>query len=212
MLKLFAPYIPHITDEIYSKYYKQFEKDASIHISPWPEPVLIDKEMENAGEIIKDYISQVRSWKSEQGIALNSPIKASATYASKNVISKLKASESIIKTTLKYPDNHGFIVGKPDIQEKITQVTPVYSKLGPLFKNESKKINQWIDSNQDTIIKKIEKDGEIFFSNIPDASTDIKEGLVKGGYLTVKKETRVKGKKDSKILPFDSFYLELVGN
>ena len=61
MLKLFAPFYPHLTEEIYHNFYKQFEKDESIHISSWPEPVLVDKEKENAGELVKSYISQVRS-------------------------------------------------------------------------------------------------------------------------------------------------------
>ena len=55
----------------------------SIHISAWPEPVLTDEEKENAGELVKNYISQVRSWKSEQGIALNAPIKVYATCIKK---------------------------------------------------------------------------------------------------------------------------------
>ena len=114
--------------------------------------------------MVKKYISQVRAWKSEQGIALNAPLKIYATYASKNVISKLKPSESVIKSTLKYPEKHEFISGKPDIQEKIISITPVYSKLGPSFKKDSKKIIKWINDNQDKIIKKIEK--EVIFDYI----------------------------------------------
>jgi valyl-tRNA synthetase len=210
ILKLFAPFFPHLTEEIYMIYYKGLEGDKSIHISSWPEPDLVDNDMENAGEMVKNYISQVRSWKSEQGIALNAPIEAIATYASKKVISKLESGESIIKSTLKYPDDHSFITGKPDIQEKIVSVEPVYSKLGPLLKTDSKKIVNWIKENQDKIVKKIEEKGDISLSDIPTVNSDIKDGLIKGGYFQIKKETRVKGK-DSTILPFENFYLELKG-
>jgi len=120
LLKLFAPFFPNITEEIYWNHYKKFEGENSIHVSAWPEPVLIDKEKEDAGELVKNYISQVRSWKSEQGIALNAPVHSSATYTSETNISKIEPSGSIIKSTLKYPADHKFIVGKPDIEEKIT--------------------------------------------------------------------------------------------
>lgn len=209
LLKLFAPFIPFITEEIYQNQYKDSKGDNSIHVSAWPEPLLVDEEKENTGELVKNYISQIRSWKSEQGIALNASINTSATYASKETISKLKASESIITSTLKYPKNHSFIAGKPDIEEKIVSVSPVYSKLGPKFTNESKKITKWVQDKQAEIIKKIEEVGDIFISDIPSVQSSFKEGLLKNGYIHVKKETVVKGKKNCIILPFDGFYLEI---
>lgn len=211
LLKLFAPFFPHITEEIYSDHYKDYDGKNSIHISNWPEPILIDEEKEMAGELVKNYISQARSWKSEQGIALNAPMNSSATYASEELISKFKPSGSIIKSTLKYPDSHSFIVGKPDVEEKITEVTPVYSKLGPFFKQDSQKIVRWIRDNQNGIIKKIEEDGDILISDVSVVNSNVKEGLLKKGYIQVKKETRVKGKEDVTIIPFEGFYLEFQG-
>ena len=37
ILKLFAPIMPSITEEIYQTHFKKTEKDKSIHISSWPE-------------------------------------------------------------------------------------------------------------------------------------------------------------------------------
>ncbi|KYK29172.1 valine--tRNA ligase [Thermoplasmatales archaeon SG8-52-1] len=208
-LKLFAVFFPHITEEIYNDFYKQYEKEKSIHISPWPEPILIDEKIEIAGESVKNYISQVRSWKSEQGIALNAPVNSTATYASKGLISKLEKSGLIIKNTLKYPESHKFIAGKPDIEEKISKITPVYSKIGPTFKNEAKKLIKWINDSQDEIIKKITMKGDILLSDIPILSSNKKEELIKDGYINIEKNVKIKGKKDSKILSFDNFYLEI---
>ena len=209
ILKLFAPFLPHITEEIYQDFYKKFEDAKSIHISVWPEPILIDNVKEKTGELVKTLISQVRAWKSEQGIALNVPINTAATYAPKDMISDIKPSESIIKSTLKYPENHEFIVGKPKIEEKITKIIPVYSKIGPTFKEDGKKIIQWLNKKQDEIIKKIEKDGDIKISDIPEINSNQKSGLVNEGYIQIEKEVYVKGKKDSTIISFDGFYLEL---
>ncbi|MHB8231416.1 MAG: valine--tRNA ligase [bacterium] len=37
MLKVFAPFLPFITEELYLSFYKNFEKDKSIHLSAWPD-------------------------------------------------------------------------------------------------------------------------------------------------------------------------------
>lgn len=207
VLKLFSPFIPHITEEIYHEFYKQFEGEKSIHISTWPKPILIDEEKEKTGETVKNYISQVRSWKSDQGIPLNAPIKAVVTYSSKDFISKIKPSSSIIKSTLKYPENHEFVVGKPDVEEKISDITPVYSKIGPSLKEEGKKLVAYINENKKELIQKIEKKGDIKISDIPDVASDKQLWLVKDGYVNVRKEAHIRGKKNL-ILSFDGFHLE----
>ena len=208
ILKLFSPFIPHITDEIYTETYKQNEKVESIHISDWPEPVIIDNDSEKIGETVKNYISQVRSWKSEKGIALNATLNSTATYASKDFISKMKKCEFVIKNTLKYPDSHKFIEGKPDIQEKIIKISPVYSKIGPTFKKDGKNIVKWINENQDELIEKIEQKGDILLTEIPVINSDKKEGILKEGFIQIEKEVKIKGKKDSSIKSFEDFYLE----
>jgi len=213
ILKLFAPFFPHITEEIYQQYYKKHEGCKSIHVSPWPKEVLIDNEAEVSGELVKNYIAQLRSIKSEQGIALNAPLQSFATYSTPSNISKIKPSSSIIKSTLKLPSKHEFITGKPDIQEKITAITPIYSKIGPLFKKESKKINKWIKEHQNELIKKIKNKGDIRWSDIPIIESKTPdETLLENNYIQIKKETRVKGKKDRAILQFDDFYIEVPGD
>jgi len=208
ILKLFAPFFPHITEEIYFDIYKDYEEEKSIHLSSWPESILIDKEKEKMGEAVKDYISNVRSYKSERGIALNAELKAQKTYGSKELISNLKESESIINSTLKYPKNHEFVIGKPKIEEKISDIKPVYSKIGPKFKKDGKKIADWINKNQDKIINSIEKNGDYQISDITVIDSDSNEGLLKSSYIKIEKEVKIKGK-DSKIVKFDDFYLEI---
>jgi valyl-tRNA synthetase len=209
ILKLFAPFIPHITEEVYSNVYKEYEGVESIHVSSWPEPLFIDTEAEEVGETVKNYISQVRSWKSSQGIALNAPLNATATFGAEDFISKLKTCELIIKSTLKLPGEHCFVVGKPDVEEKTVEVKPVYSKLGPFFKDDSKKVIKWIHDSQDEITRRIDEEGDFLISDIPVIDYKSEEGLVEKGFIRVKKETGVKGKKGVMLIPFDSFYLEL---
>jgi len=155
------------------------------------------------------YIANVRAWKSEQGIALNAPVPAIATYAASEIITRLKPNDTIIFSTLRYPKDHKFIIGKPEIQETITSVEPVFATLGPTFKTDSSTISQWIKDHQEKIITKIDNDGDIFFSDIPGIKIKNKEGLLKAGYIRVKREVGLKGKKGSTILSFDNFYVEL---
>ncbi len=157
----------------------------------------------------KNYIAQVRAWKSEQGIALNAPIPALATYAPSEIITRLKGNGTIIFSTLRYPPTHAFLPGKPEIQETITAIEPVFSKLGPTFKNESSIIVQWIKTHQEELINKIDNGTDVLISEIPGVKTKTKETLHKSGYLQVKREVGLKGKKGSMIVSFDGYYVEL---
>jgi valyl-tRNA synthetase len=75
VLKLFAPYIPHITEEIYQLYFKEKEGENSIHLCLWPEIKEINKESEELGKLLVDLTSAVRKEKSEKGLSLKKEIK-----------------------------------------------------------------------------------------------------------------------------------------
>jgi len=210
MLKLFAPFFPHITEEIYQICYNISDKEKSIHISSWPEPIIVDEKAEKSGEIVKNYISKVRSIKSEQGIALNAPLKIYATFAPSNKISILESNKEIIKSTLNLTEEHRFLTGKPEIEERIIRVEPIHSKIGPLLKKDAKIFNQWINENQNFIIKSIEKDGDITWEDMPiNISNNQKGKLIENEYLKISRKSYIKGEKGKGIIQFDEFYLEV---
>ncbi|MFW6014428.1 MAG: valine--tRNA ligase [Nanoarchaeota archaeon] len=76
-LKLFAPIMPHITEEIYHLYFANKEGKKSIHISQWPhcDAELIDDEAEKIGELVEYAANTARKAKSEQNLSLKEPIK-----------------------------------------------------------------------------------------------------------------------------------------
>ncbi|MGM5481973.1 MAG: valine--tRNA ligase [Nanobdellota archaeon] len=76
-LKLFAPFMPHITEEIYHLYFAQKENKKSIHISEWPkvDAEMLNEDNEKAGELVKYIVDAARKSKSEQNISLKAPIK-----------------------------------------------------------------------------------------------------------------------------------------
>jgi len=75
-LKLFAPVMPFITEEIYQLYFKDFEGQESIHISRWPEfnADLVDEEAEKTGELAIKVIAEVRKYKSLKQLSLKAEI------------------------------------------------------------------------------------------------------------------------------------------
>jgi valyl-tRNA synthetase len=76
MLKLWAPIIPFITEEIYLENYKKFEKGESIHLGEWPGIEKTRESFEVWDKLI-EVISKVRQEKSEAKKPMNSEIKLS---------------------------------------------------------------------------------------------------------------------------------------
>ena len=77
ILKLFAPILPHITEEIYQRHYAQREGLASIHVSAWPEvqESWINDEAEAVGDEVLRVIEAVRKYKTEKQLSLRAPIE-----------------------------------------------------------------------------------------------------------------------------------------
>ena len=73
ILKLMAPVMPFITEELYQLYFKKLEKDESIHISSWPKTEGIKESKE--GDVAVDIIAAVRQDKSNKKMPLNTPVK-----------------------------------------------------------------------------------------------------------------------------------------
>ena len=74
LLKMIAPIMPHMAEEIY-QYFAPGERK-SIHTSSWPDvdEEMIDTKSEESWEIIKDLISGVRRYKTEKSLAMNAPL------------------------------------------------------------------------------------------------------------------------------------------
>jgi len=73
ILKLFAPFIPFITEEIYQIYFKKTENEKSIHISKWPEYEKGIPSSKNFQEF-QEILSRVRQEKTNAQKSMNSEI------------------------------------------------------------------------------------------------------------------------------------------
>ncbi len=76
LVKLFAPIIPFVTEEVYLKYFKKNEKDKSIHLSEWPKAVEVKKKKDDdeTFELLIGIIEKIRQEKSNAKKAMNSEI------------------------------------------------------------------------------------------------------------------------------------------
>jgi valyl-tRNA synthetase len=77
IIKMLAPFIPYITEEIYQNIYKGAEESPhSIHLSGWPayEEGLYDEEAMKEGDSAQKIVAVIRSWKHDNGLALNAEL------------------------------------------------------------------------------------------------------------------------------------------
>ncbi len=75
LLKLFAPFFPHITEELYQGLFVTGAED-SIHRAAWPQPDarFEDATAEALGERLIEIASTARRYKSEQGLSLSAEL------------------------------------------------------------------------------------------------------------------------------------------
>jgi len=99
VLKLMAPITPFITEELYHHFFKQHEKDKSIHISKWPGLDMKDENAEKAGDLFVFALQEVRKAKSASNLSLKSPIKRLLVKGKINVHEFNKTKEDLISST-----------------------------------------------------------------------------------------------------------------
>jgi valyl-tRNA synthetase len=76
ILRLLAPYLPYITEEIYQGLFRQWDGAASIHISSWPTAHAeeIDADAEAVGKMLLDLLRQVRRYKAEHSLSVSTEL------------------------------------------------------------------------------------------------------------------------------------------
>jgi valyl-tRNA synthetase len=77
VIKLLAPFLPHVTEQIYLGLYAGQEGSPSLHGAPWPAPDarLEDDASETIGETLVQAATAVRRYKSEHSLPLGSELE-----------------------------------------------------------------------------------------------------------------------------------------
>ena len=74
VLKMYSPFVPHITEYIYQELYKDKKKDEVLATSKFKE-LPYDKKYVDFGEAIKRVVSEVRKYKTERNLSMKEPIE-----------------------------------------------------------------------------------------------------------------------------------------
>ena len=75
MLKMFAIYLPHITEEIYQAYFKKFDKEISIHKCNLSQiEIKTPQNIITYGDEVCEIVSQIRRYKSENNLSLKEEV------------------------------------------------------------------------------------------------------------------------------------------
>ncbi len=119
-LKLIAPIMPHITEEVYSIYFAKKENKKSIHISEWPkaDELLINEEIEKAGDAAVEIISAVRKFKSEKQISLKVELSKLTIECEPELKDKLELMRDDIKATTRAKKIE-FGIGEVSVADKL---------------------------------------------------------------------------------------------
>jgi valyl-tRNA synthetase len=76
-LKLYAPFIPFITEELYQRYFRTYEKEKSLHQTflPLPQKRFLNQKIKKQFDEVMKIISSIRKYRSEREISFKKEIK-----------------------------------------------------------------------------------------------------------------------------------------
>ena len=175
LARMMAPFAPFFAEEMFSRI-----GEGSIHCQPWAklDESLIDADVEDAGEFIKEVASSVRRYKSENGMALNAPLEKIEVYGISTDVSDLVgATNSSVE----------LIEGEPDFEHVPVNVKPNMGIIGPKFRGKAKVIiDALVNENPKKIADEVAKgmvtvtvDGEII--ELEPESVGIEKEVVSAG-------------------------------
>jgi valyl-tRNA synthetase len=90
IVKMMAPIVPFITEEVYQKYFRESEKEKSVHLCTWPEKISITagKEDEKIWDKFTEILESVRKAKSLAQKSMKAEIKLTLSKEDAKLISE----------------------------------------------------------------------------------------------------------------------------
>ncbi|MGM0592747.1 MAG: class I tRNA ligase family protein, partial [Halobacteriota archaeon] len=135
-VKLFAPMLAHIAEELWREMYG----DESVHVQPWPEPLGLEADLE-AGQTAMDVVGALRKYKSDRQLSLN------AELATVQVYGDVAGFEDDIRRVM-HVEALERLDDAPDIETVVTGIDLDYSVVGPEFGSKVPEIEAAIDDGE----------------------------------------------------------------
>ncbi len=93
VLKMYSIYIPHLTEYIYQKGLREFVGEESIHLTVWPTAETVDGGLLAFGEELKDAVSAMRKYKTENGLSMKAEMEELTVSCSPAYTELFRATE-----------------------------------------------------------------------------------------------------------------------
>jgi valyl-tRNA synthetase len=76
IVKLYAPFMPYVTEELYQGYFREHDGHHSVHVSAWPtaHEEWLDGDAERAGDAVVSILSGVRKFRAEKELGMKTPL------------------------------------------------------------------------------------------------------------------------------------------
>ncbi|WP_254863526.1 valine--tRNA ligase [Halovivax gelatinilyticus] len=140
-LELWAPVLPHVTEEIWQACYLEDAtanlSETSIHRREWPTPRGYDADLE-AGEAAMAVISALRRYKSDNQLPLNAELEAVSVYG------PIAGFEDAIRTVM-HVEELTILESEPEVTTEIASIDLDYATLGPKYGSKVGEIDDAID-------------------------------------------------------------------
>ncbi|MFC6836687.1 valine--tRNA ligase [Halomarina ordinaria] len=128
-LRMLSPFAPFLSEEAYRALPGT---EGSVHNARWPDLEAHDEDAEARGRLVADVTSEIRGWKSEQGMALNTELDRVEVY--------LADGERALDTYDLASAVNGPVYiesGRPNVEMVPVGVDPDHATIGPEFRDRA---------------------------------------------------------------------------
>ena len=101
ILKLYAIYVPHITEYIYQQFFRQHEGTISLHMLRWEQETAVADDIILFGEKLKEVISETWKYKTENALSRVEEVEAVAINTDPKLAELFRLSVADIKACLR---------------------------------------------------------------------------------------------------------------
>ncbi|MFC7135804.1 valine--tRNA ligase [Halobaculum litoreum] len=129
-LKLFAPMLAHVTEELWQDMYAEEragDEFDSIHLADWPEPLGVEADRD-AGAAAMSVVGALRRYKSERGLPLNAALDRVEVFGEGDLAAYADDVRGVMNV-----GELAVLDTEPEVESVITGIDLDYAQVGPQF-------------------------------------------------------------------------------
>jgi isoleucyl-tRNA synthetase len=163
-LKLAAPFIPFLAEELYQLFVRPAEPNApiSIHLNDWPQPVteLIDDQLEKDMSYLREFYEAVAAARMSAGLKLRQPVARVLVYTDNDSVAE--ALTRLKDLAVLVANAHSVEIQPAGMVKKLLayRVKPVYQRLGPRYRDKMAEIIDYLNSNASQVSRELDEKGK----------------------------------------------------